>query len=70
MTGPVHLPALALVTLLTSTVSAQAPKLSRLPKNYHLSEDGSRFVRARFDNADLYTLDSVPVVELLFPSED
>ena len=52
------------------SAGAQDLNLSRLPRNYHLSEDGSRLVRARLDNARLYALDTVPALEFLFEEED
>ena len=60
----------ALSLAAAGAVLAQAPNLSRLPRNYGLSEDGTRLVRARTENAGLYTLDSVPLIELFFEEED
>ena len=63
-------PILAFATLSSGVAAAQSLDLSRLPRNYDLSEDGTRLLRSRPENARLYTLDSVPVVEFLFAEED
>ncbi len=61
---------LATTAVSLTSANAQALDLSRLPKNYHLSADGQHLVRGRVDNARLYSLEEVPVVEFLFAEDN